>query len=241
MRSFAVLLVFALLAICILNLSCSGGKTADDTSANEEKETAEESSSDNTPSVCIWDQVAVRDSPSDKGKYLTAISIGETLEVFTDTTGNGKLFIKVKLIDGTEGYARKDFIISGGKASVFIIDADTYSRPDALTKTDKKFSKYDIVAIANAQSEFLEVKGKRAGGKWIETAWVRSGNLSDDKLNIAAAKFISKALAEKDKNIRAKALQGILDNRDLSGASFYNEIQGMIDDLTIVPGDTTGI
>ena len=138
----------ALLAVSLFQ--CSGNKKSENTS-DSTASAPRDTPPDNTVYVgaCIWDQVPLRETPDDKGKYKTAISIGQVVTLFTDTAGNGKFYTKVRLNDGMEGFAKKDFIVPNGTPSVFSNDADTYSHPDLLNKNkDKKFSKYDIVAIA---------------------------------------------------------------------------------------------
>jgi len=223
--------------ISLFIISCSGKKSADQ--AQESQPATEEATK---TSACIWDNVPVWETASEKGKYLTAISIGEIVTVLDEVPADStaaKTFIKIKLGDGTEGWARKDFIVSGGKSVVFINDSDIYGRPDALTKTDKKFSKYDIVGIVNSKDDFFEVKGKRAEGKWMETGWVKNNNISDDRINIATAKFIKKALVETDKAKKMKALQDIVSNPDLSSSALMSEVRKIIGDMDDSAVDTT--
>src|SRR5258708_38767632 len=106
----------------LLIISCSGKKGADQ--AQESQPATEETEK---TSACIWDNVPVWETASEKGKYLTAISIGEVVteldEVPSDSIA-AKTFVKIKLGDGTEGWSRKDFIVAGGKSIVFVNDAD---------------------------------------------------------------------------------------------------------------------
>ena len=72
--------------------------------------------------MCIWKEVAIRDSPSEKAKYLTSVYLGEKLQVLADTsseTVNGKLhhYQRIKLGDGMEGWIRTDFIAKGAEAA----------------------------------------------------------------------------------------------------------------------------
>lgn len=214
-------------AVVFITLVNCGGSTTEATASSTE--VPDEPAAPTTQeAACIWDNVAVRDTPSDKGKYLTAISIGEMISFIPDETDTADKFVKIRLNDGTEGWAKKDFVIVNSAAHVFINDADVYNRPDALTKADKKFSKYDIIAVISTKDDFAEVKGKRSDGKWIETAWVKKSNLSQQKLDIASAKFIKKALTATDDEAKAKGLEDILNNPDLSGSAFLTDLPQMI-------------
>lgn len=218
----------ALVFVTIVN--CGGSSTTEATASSTPTET-EEAAPAVQEAACIWDNVAVRDTPSDKGKYLTAISIGEMITFVPEEKDTADKFVKIRLNDGTEGWAKKDFVILDATSHVFINDADVYSRPDALTKGDKKFSKYDIIAVISTKDDFAEVKGKRSEGKWIETAWVKKSNLSPQKLDIASAKFIKKALGAAEDEAKAKGLEDILNNADLSGSAFLTDLPQMINEL----------
>lgn len=219
---------FKSISVCLLAasllLACNSKKSEETNDA-----TASDSSSTNASAqaTCIWDNVPVLEGAEDKSKYITALSIGETVTMIAleaaDSTKAAKEHFHVKLIDGSMGWVKKDFLVPDSKPMVFIRNSDTYSRPEALTKTTKKFSKYDIVAVSATKDGFVSVKGKRAEGKWIETAWVKLANLSDETQNITAAKFIAKAVAEKDPQKREKALNEVFSNPDLRGSIFAND------------------
>lgn len=148
-----------------------------------------------------------------------------------DAIDTANAYVKIRLNDGSEGWSKKDFIVSNAQPHVTVTDADVYNRPDALTKTDKKFSKYDIVAVTSTKDDFFEVKGKRSDGKWIETGWIKGANLSNNKLDIAAAKFIQKAFAEKDEQKKITALQEIAGNTDLKDSKLVGELNEIITTL----------
>lgn len=201
----------------------------------QELETVEEIVLEETAAVCIWDKVSVRETPSAKGKWKTSISIGETLTYLgkeaVDSTDDKKYY-NVRLADNTEGWSVSDFIIPEGKVAVFIDQNDIYKRPDLLTKTDKKFSIMDIVAIKSTQGDWFEVVGKRSEGKWIESGWIKSGNTSQETLDVAVAKFGRMALEEDNEIKQLESLQEILDNSDFSSSVFIPAIQAKYDELT---------
>ena len=227
--NLGALLIIAFNSIVLLIITSCGGSTTETSTAStsEDVEVITENAA-----ACIWDNVSVRDTPNEKGKYLTAISIGEMVTFIEEEKDTADKYIKVRLNDGTEGWARKDFVIPDATSYVFINDTDVYTRPDALTKADKKFSKYDIIAVISTKDDFAEIKGKRSEGKWIETAWVKISNLSRQKIDIASAKFIQKALADPDDQAKAKGLEDILNNGDLSGSVFLSDLPEIISTLS---------
>ncbi|WP_416864423.1 MAG: SH3 domain-containing protein [Imperialibacter sp.] len=189
--------------------------------------------------VCVWDNLSVRAEPNSKSKYITSISIGETLtllgESAVDSADNNRAYAKVSLADGKEGWAQSLLVIEGGTAAVFTDDVSIYKRPDLLTKSDKSFSQMDIVAIKSLQDDWAEVVGKRNEGTWIETGWVKKENLSPKPVDIAAAKFGRIALNEKDMEKRKQAISDIINNPDFSGSTFIPRLEGELEGMDIDP------
>lgn len=187
------------------------------------------------PAVCIWDNISVREEPQSKAKWLTSVSAGETL-TFTgktaiDSTDKDREYLAVTLADGTEGWSVADFIIVDAEVAVFSEDASIYKRPDLLTKTDKEFSKFGIVAISNAEGDWSEVVGKRADGKWIQKGWVKGSNLSKQPIDVAVAKFTSSALAKETEEEQQEALAEIMENTDLVSSQFIDDISKILDEM----------
>lgn len=191
-----------------------------------------------TEAVCIWDQIAVREEPTSKSKWLTSISLGETLTslgtVAIDTLDNDRKYVKVRLADGKEGWSVEDFIIPGAKVAVFQEDNVIYKRPDLLTKTDNKFSQMDIVAVKSTEGEWMEIVGKRSEGKWIESGWVKQGNLSQNDIDVAVAKFASAALNKETPDEKTASIQEILENEDFGSSSFIPLLEAKLAELTPV-------
>ena len=141
-----------------------------------------------------------------------------------------KVYTKVKLIDGKEGRTPKRFMAINGKVAVMLESASVYQSPDLLTKTEKKYSAMDIVAVTGKQGDWLQVKGKRGEGKYIEEAWIKSSNISESTVDIATAKFANIALAKETMTLRIQALKEVLANNDLAGSSFVDLLKDKIAD-----------
>ncbi|UII26845.1 hypothetical protein LVD15_26730 [Fulvivirga maritima] len=189
------------------------------------------------PAVCVWDNISVRTEASSKAKWLTSLSLGESLtslgNTAKDSLDNDREYTQVQLADGTEGWALSDFIIENAKVGVFLEDVFIYKRPDLLTKTDKKFTQMDIVAIKSTEGDWLEVVGKRTGAKWIQNGWVKKDNLSEKDIDVAVAKFAKPAMELKDEDKKIASLEEIVSNPDLSSSSFIPVINKALDELSV--------
>jgi uncharacterized protein YgiM (DUF1202 family) len=228
-------IAFFFLSIFLLTACSQTEKTATTDEAVEESEARAEggeASAQPLAAVCVWDNLSVRAEPNAKSKYITSISIGETLtllgESAVDSTDNNRAYAKVSLADGKEGWAQSLLVIEGGMAAVFTDDVSIYKRPDLLTKSDKSFSQMDIVAIKSLQDDWAEVVGKRTG-------WVKKENLSPKPVDIAAAKFGRIALNEKDMEKRKQAISEIVNNPDFSGSTFIPRLEGELEGMNIDP------
>lgn len=220
-----VTLKFNLLSIIfiVLLFSCKGKK-------NTSTENLQEETVNTIKAVCIWDKVSVREIPSKDGKWLTSLSLGEKCtylnEEKEEIDGNRIYkYLKIELQDGKQGWVQSDFIVIDGVPGVVINDAPVYNRPDLLTKTDKFFSKFDIVGVSSSQNDFYEVKGKRKNGKWIEIGWVKKSNISLSDSDIALAKYAAKALSIEDPVKRKEAIKEILNNPDFTYSIFLEDLR----------------
>ncbi|MBR11003.1 MAG: hypothetical protein CMP48_25400 [Rickettsiales bacterium] len=219
------------------------------TSTNESTSDSEvtEEVVEEKPAVCIWDNISVRETPTAKGKWLTSISLGESLTYLglsaVDSSDKNREYYKIQLNDGTEGWSVADFIIPEGKIGVFLEETFIYNRPDLLTKSDKMYERLDIIAVQNTQDDWQEIIGKRAEGKWIDRGWIKQGKLSFKAVDVAASKFLKDALSKENEEERLEALNMILDNPDLKESSILIDVQAAIDEMSaseevIMPSDT---
>ena len=196
---------------------------------------AEEASVEEQPAVCLWENLSVRQDPSSKGKWLTSMSLGEVVTYAGETaldSAADKSYHKVRLSDGTEGWSLATFIEIDGTEGVFKADTEIYKRPDLLTKANKQYSSMDIVAISNTNGGWVEVRGKRADGKYIESGWVKGDNISSEAVDVATAKFGVTALAKESMDEKIAALTEILENSDLASSAFIPALNEKLTELT---------
>lgn len=182
--------------------------------------------------VSIWDKVSVRESASDKGKWVTSLSLGETLTYLgkEEKDEKGKTYLHVRLNDGTEGWSRSEFVIPEAKPAVFSDNSDIYNRPDLLTKSDDQFKQMDVVAVKSSKDDWVEVIGKPSGEKWMKSGWVKSNSLVYDDVDIATAKF-AKSILDENKDDKVNQLRELSENKDLSSSVFIPLIKYVVDSL----------
>jgi hypothetical protein len=215
MKKTTLLLLLAIIAL--VTVSCNSGNSG--TTA----------SGDSKAAVCIWDNVPLKDAPGESGKWLSSISIGETATYLGDTKEEktdkkSTTYIKIRLKDGKEGWAQGDLVVLKSKPAAIVESSEIYSRPNLLNKTGKSFSKMDIIAVKSEKDGFIEVVGKRKDGKWIENGWLKPKGITYDEVDIAVAKFATKALEISDSRKREEAINEIVNNTDFNNSVFISSL-----------------
>ena len=121
--------------------SCGSG--SDKTSSTDSAST---DGSDSAPlyTICVWDKAAMKETPEEKGKWLTSINLGEKVTSLDESqvdeaSAKKREYIKIKLMDGKEGWVQKDFFVKNASAAVLTSETDLYSRPELLAKSNKTF------------------------------------------------------------------------------------------------------
>lgn len=214
-------ILIGIITLAFAFTGCKEKGSSETKTTGETKETVEVITE--AKAICLYDKLSIRDKPTKKGKWLTSMSLGETVtytgEEVLDSISK-RTFCKVKLTDGKEGWTRADLIAINGKVAVMKDEAVVYKRPDLITKTDNKYSPMDIVAIMTVQDDWIKVKGKRAEGKYIEESWIKSSNTSSSSVDIATAKFAGLAIEKPSMTEKIKALQELVNNNDFSTSTF---------------------
>ncbi|MGE0076672.1 MAG: hypothetical protein AB7S48_02325 [Bacteroidales bacterium] len=201
---------------------------------NSSKSFSDIASEDSTNvAVCVWDNVSLKETADENGKWLSSLSLGETViylgkEQSVETAKKAVTYYNIRLKDGKEGWSQADFIILGSKPAAIIEDSPIYSRPDLLNKTDKVFSSMDIVAVKSENNGFIEVTGKRKDGKWLETGWIKSSAVTYKDVDVAVAKFASKAMSIKEESKKIEAIEDIINNSDLDSSIFIENLKSFL-------------
>lgn len=229
----AILYTFVILAVA----ACSSS-TSDSTSQTTPDPKVDSVTKSHLPSgLCIWKEVSVRETPSEKGKYVTSVSLGENFEVTSDTAServNGKrsVYHLIKLSDGTTGWIRKDFIAVNAKAGAFTKDAVLYKRPDLMTATKKSFNYLDYVAIRESNDEgWSEVIGKRKGDTWFSTGWVRTETLTSLDVDVHFSALYNVIMEIPGESDRQKELDKLFLSDMLAESVFHQENSDNIEEV----------
>ena len=179
--------------------------------------------------ICLWNEVGIRDNAGEKAKYLTTIYLGEKLTFLGDTaselSGKKKInYKKIRMTDGQEGWVRDEFIAVDVLPAVFKSEALIYKRPEMATATDKSFNKMDVVAIKSIKDNWAEVIGKRTGDPWFTSGYVRHENLTNGEKDLEFAALYRRAIETKDPDRSKQSLQRLQATDELRSSSFYSYV-----------------
>lgn len=184
-------------------------------------------------SVCLWNNVSVRETAAADSKYLTALSIGEHVRfldsVAVDESSSKKYeYVYIELSDGTKGWTRSDFIMRDITLSAVLRETKIYKRPDLLTASDKSFQPMDLVVVQERQNEWLSVKGKIKGGTWFTDGWIPESMITISENDLLTAQLVYKANEIEDGKKRSVELKNILNNPDLAQSYFHEDVQELV-------------
>jgi hypothetical protein len=204
-------------------ISCS--PSSDQTSGSD---TTSNATADATPvakqiNIIIWNEVGIRATPEEKGKYVTSVYLGEHVDLAGDTASelSGKkrnYYHKVVLADGQEGWVRDEFLAIDVQPAAVMSEAQIFKRPDIATVTEKTFTMSDYVVVKKVDGEFVEVTGKIAGEKWFTTGFVQASNISYADLEVQYSGLKRRAGEETKEKVR-NALMTQLANGEMFSAS----------------------
>lgn len=209
------------------------GSPSDKASSTDATSSDGSTSSEALYTICIWDKASVKETPEEKGKWLTSINLGEKVTSLDesqvdDASAKKREYIKIKLMDGKEGWVQKDFFVINAKAAALTSETDLYSRPDLLAKSNKTFKRMDVVAVSEEKDDWLKITGKRKEGTWIDEGYIKVKNVSYSDQDVAFAVFYKKALAITDPKKQIEELTKLVNNSDLSASQFVGDVQDML-------------
>lgn len=228
------------LFVLVVLFAVSCGKKTGDTGGDSTQVTLDATKAD-WSGVCIYEGVALRSEPSSKdGKWLSGLSLGEKVTVLGETKldPSSKIeYVKVRLLDGTEGWASSGLIVAKAKPAAITNVSYFYKRPDLSTVTSNSFEALDLVAVTTEQGDWLEVVGKRKKSNGIEKGWIQKGTTSYSDKDVAVASMTARAMAKKNDDERRKGLEAILNNPAVSGSALLSEVQAMVAKSEELPAD----
>jgi len=187
---------------------------------------------DPLPSICIWDKLSLRDSPSQKGEWLSSVNLGEEImylgESRKDSTNKNIEYIKIQLSDGKQGWASAYGIVIDALSGVLYKSSPIYQRPDLLTETNQNFNIMDMVAIQDVKDHWLYVIGNQRK----KQGWIPAEHITTDRMNVAVAILANKALADAETvEDKIKTLENFLQNTPFSQSIFMATLEDKLDSL----------
>jgi hypothetical protein len=180
------------------------------------------------PSVCIWDITPVKLEPTQKGRWISSLALGEKVvwlsEEKVDSTDKSNKYLKVRLSDGKEGWVSDYTLATDAKPAVTIHKSIIYLRPDLVTVTNKEYAPMEFVAISMLENEWCEAKGLESK----KTGWIKSETVSIKDDDIAVALLAYKALAETNKDKKKEKIEAIINNPLFSKSLFIDTLKNVL-------------
>lgn len=187
------------------------------------------------PSVCIWDKASIKSEPTQKGKSVSVMALGEKVaclgEDKIDPSDKDRKYYKIRLSDGKEGWAPEYSLALDAKPSVAVHKAVIYLRPDLVTVTDKEFSPMEFIAVTRPENEWCEAKGQEGKKK----GWIKSNAISLKDDDITVALLTGKAMAETSKEKKRSKIEAIVSNPALSTSIFMDSLKTYLGGTAVVP------
>ena len=176
--------------------------------------------------IVNWTALVVRESPSDKGKYITSVYQGEKLTLLgaveeDSISGKGNVYANVELSDGTKGWVLERFVAAEAKPAAISQETEVYKRPDLLTRSEDKFYRMDFVAVKEINGDWIQVVGVPQGKTWYTEGWIKADKITEDPVDISFAVLANRAAQEKDEQKKSEEINMLLSNTDFQNSRFY--------------------
>lgn len=211
--------------MAILFSACKGEGGTSDAESGESSDPVEK-----LLAVSVYDEVAVRAVPEKKGKYLTSLSLGETLtylgEEKADSTDKSQNFYKVELSDGTVAWARTYGVIVDGQPATITDVTPLYKRPDLVNKTDKVLNPMEFVVIIGEKSDWVEVVGVRKR----KSGWIKKQYLTTKGEDVAVSTLAHKSILDKNGEIKAEEVPEFVKELPFKNSVFNVYLQKIVDE-----------
>jgi hypothetical protein len=222
----------AIYCIAIISLleACKSSSTADETKTDSTATASMEATAPKTSTICLWNELSVKDSPGEKSKYLTSVYLGEALKLTGDTASEGdakkkkNFYHKVILSDGKEGWVRDEFIAIDVFPAAFVNNSTLHKRPDMSAVTEKEFVRMDFVSAKRVNDDWMEVRGKRAGDKWFTEGYVKTSSLTLTPVEVQFAALNQRANEETKPLLKQALLRQLADASTFQSSQFYTSM-----------------
>jgi hypothetical protein len=226
---------WSLAGVILFSVSCDRLKT---TAARPSPTAAEEQVVEVEPepvpvlAVCVADRLAFWSGPTQKegftgyyiknGELVTWLGVSEQ-----DKTDQNREFYKVRLSDGTEGWALATYIVPEAKAAAVTQEVTIYRQNNLISRTDEALQPLDIVAVLEEQEDWVRV----AKGNRNNVSWIKPGNLTFAEVDVAVAYHARQAQKIESVDQRRERLQALLDEEAFQDSIFVPVIRAEVTEL----------
>ncbi len=190
--------------------------------------------------VCIVENTSLRTEPSTKGKWSSSLALGETVKLesgpIKDEADPKVEYIKVKLSDGTKGYASTWCIVRGAYVGVIQETSKIYKRPDLLAESNQQYEIMNIVAVEEEKDSWIRVTGEGRS----KSGWIQKESIRKDKEDVVTAVLLRKALRGKGNNIPREEMEAIVSNLPYQDSYFVNHVMAKYEDDEVYEEENTG-
>ena len=223
-------LLFLLTASALSLSSCNKAKKNESGSSSDSKKIEASTEAkpvkivEEKPTVCIWDKTSLLATPDSKGKWLSSISLGESV-VFLGEKQNDKnskrVYCKVRLSDGKEGWANEYCIVIDGSLAAIIKDSPLHKRPDPLTLTDKKFLTGEMLAIAETKGDWIKVVGKQRK----KLGWLKVSSITSKTEEVTTAILMTKKIGSINGELDVEKAKSFIEEAPYKDAYFIKYLE----------------
>jgi hypothetical protein len=231
-KLFSIALVLGIMSVALFIQGCSSGQN-DKQSTESEAGVSEgtEETLQEVNAISLWEGISVRQAPSKEGKWLSSITLGESVthtgQSAVDSTDKNRGYVYVVLSDGTEGWSVDYGLAIDAKLAATKEEAVIYKRPDLLTVTEDKIPVMSMVAVEEESGDFVKVLGKERKKK----GWIEKSKLVLDDKEVAVAVLAEKQLKKNGSNYSQEALSGFLETVPYKSTNFYNTLMDELNSM----------
>lgn len=188
-----------------------------------------------TTAISLWNKAGLRESPGEKGKYLTNINFGETLIPTgekQEIAEEKRTYMEVTLSDGKKGWVNAYLVAVNASAAAVTAPLAIYQRPDLATIKSVSFEPGEVIAIGDVQNGWREAWGfERKKSGWIQY----ETNYSPKPEDVTTAILYQKALAEANAAKRKPLLEAIAQNNALRGSAIMALVEEKLREYDQLP------
>jgi hypothetical protein len=189
--SITAVSIFALFTVCNKNSPEKKPYISQDGQVQTQPANQKDLSSLQNSAVCLWPDLAVRKEAGNNAKYLSSLSLGETVKLLgdevVDSANSSRGFVKIELSDGKVGWVNKYCIVPNARAGAVKQEEIVNKRPDPLTSTGKKLQPMKLVAVSEPKDGWVEVVSE----KRELSGWISESAVSVDPKDVTIAALAS--------------------------------------------------